>query len=393
MNLDTAIEIDLKGFFRWWARELAFLVPKSLRRRLSDRYGSVLLRSAANGFELDYADEDGVSLVKQSFEFAAPEAFQPFKSQYPALDKAELVFRLASGQALAKTVYLPLAAQENLQQVVGFELDRYTPFSADQVYFSAMPLGKTEFGQIQVLLVAIPKANLDEPLKQLDLFGLRPHKVEYQAAVEEYGEACAGFNLLPEQYRQHPSALSQSVHWLAWAAILLLSLAVLIWPVWLQAQAVDTLKEKVKQLEKQNRAVDAQQTEIDALHAETQKLIDIKRRSPALLSVLDELSRLLNDDTWLTHLNFADNHLQIQGQSPAASTLIGLLEDSTYFNNVSFVSPLTQDKNTGRERFQISMDVAMPAADGAAPDAEDAGEAELKPDAAVGLDNAETADE
>jgi general secretion pathway protein L len=79
-----------------------------------------------------------------------------------------------------------------------------------------------------------------------------------------------------------------------------------------------------------------------------------------LLAVLNELSHLLNDETWLTHMHFADNQLQIQGQSPAASTLISTLEASDFFSSVSFVSPLTQDKTTGRERFQISMTVTAP---------------------------------
>ena len=42
-----------------------------------------------------------------------------------------------------------------------------------------------------------------------------------------------------------------------------------------------------------------------------------------------------------------------------ASALISLLEASPFFSNVSFASPLTQDKATGMERFQISMDVSV----------------------------------
>jgi len=137
---------------------------------------------------------------------------------------------------------------------------------------------------------------------------------------------------------------------------------VLVLPVWMEGQAVESLKTRIRQLEKQNQVVDAQQTEIDALRTETQRLIDTKRQAPALLPVLNELSNLLNDDTWLTHMQFSEQHLQMQGQSPAASALIGVLEKSEFFSNVSFVSPLTQDKVTGRERFQISMDITMPVA-------------------------------
>jgi general secretion pathway protein L len=166
--------------------------------------------------------------------------------------------------------------------------------------------------------------------------------------------------LLPARFWQQTSKLSQSLQWLMGIVVLVLTCAVLVWPVWQESQAVDNLKARIKQLEKQNRIVDEQQSEIDAVHAETQKLIDIKTQSPALLAVLNELSHLLNDETWLTHMHFADNQLQIQGQSPAASTLISTLEASDHFSNVSFVSPLTQDKTTGRERFQISMTVTAP---------------------------------
>jgi general secretion pathway protein L len=161
----------------------------------------------------------------------------------------------------------------------------------------------------------------------------------------------------------------------------------MIWPVWLEGQAVDTLKARIQQLEKQTRVVDNQQGEIDALRAETQKLIDNKAQAPSILAALNELSLVLKEDTWLTHLQFNDKRMQIQGQSPAASALIGLLESSEYFSNVSFVSPLTQDKTTGRERFQISMDVSTPiekpeADDSEDTDSEDAEDSEDATDAA-----------
>jgi general secretion pathway protein L len=257
-------------------------------------------------------------------------------------------------------IYLPAAAQENLYQVVSFELDRYTPFNAEQVYFTLLPLGQTEHQQIRALLIAVPKPQLDRQLIILEALGIQPHRVDYAPALSEFPQSQGAYNLLPARFRQQTSKLSQSIQWLTGTLLLLLSCAVLVWPVLQEGQAVDSLKARIKQLEKQNRIVDEQQTEIDAIHAETQKLIDIKSSSPALLAVLNELSHLLNDETWLTHMHFADNQLQIQGQSPAASTLISTLEASDFFSSVSFVSPLTQDKTTGRERFQISMTVTAP---------------------------------
>ncbi len=362
MNLDTTITIDVKGFFQWWGRELAFLVPKVLRHRFRDHFGRLIFISSPQGFAVSFLDDDATLIDQQSLELTGNRNFQSLKAQHPNLEKAEIVLRLAHDQALHKLVYLPGAALENLQQVVGFELDRYTPFKAEQVYFTALMLGKTDQGQLKVLLIVVPKANLDQQLVSLEKLGVQPHKIEYAPLLDEFPVSDQAYNLLPERYRQRGDSLSQSLYWLLGCLSVVLILAALVWPVWMQGQAVDELKARLQQLEKQTRIVDNQQTEIDALRAETQKLIDNKYQAPSLLAALNELSVLLKEDTWLTHLQFTDKRMQIQGQSPAASALIGVLEGSEYFSNVSFVSPLTQDKTTGRERFQISMDVSTPVA-------------------------------
>lgn len=360
MNLDTTINIDLKGFFNWWGKELAFLVPKSLRQRLRDRHGCVVFTQEVQGYSVVFFDDDGKAVVRRQLDLAVNSGFQQLKMQYPAIEKAEIVLRLTADQALHKLIYLPVAAYENLQQVVGFELDRYTPFSVEQVYFNAIMLGKSDHGQLEVLLIVVPKSVLDQQLLLIETLGVRPHRIDYQPVLQHYPQIGHAFNLLPERYQHQGSKLIQSMHWGVNGLLVLMTVWVFVWPIWLQGQAVDSLKTSIKQLEKQNHIVDEQQTELDALRAETQKLIDIKYQSPALLAVMSELSNLLNDDTWLTHLQYSDKRMQIQGQSPAASALIGVLEQSEFFSNVSFVSPLTQDKTTGRERFQISMDVSMP---------------------------------
>ena len=47
----------------------------------------------------------------------------------------QVVLVLPDDQVLRRTVELPLAARENLREVVSFELDRYTPFAAEDVMF------------------------------------------------------------------------------------------------------------------------------------------------------------------------------------------------------------------------------------------------------------------
>jgi general secretion pathway protein L len=369
MNLQTTIDFDLKGFFHWWGQELSFLVPKRIRQILSDRPANLVFTPEDIGFNACLYPEGQINqpLFDCHLDSSDAVAYQNLNAQHVEIDKAECILRLTAAQAIAKVIYLPEAALENLQQVVGFELDRYTPFTADLAYYTVVTLGKTGQGQVRLLLVLCPQPVLDELLASLNSLGVRPIRVEYQYVNQNYPQLIGQYNLLPDRYRPETGRLAQSVHWLLSGLIFGLLLAAMVYPVWQEMQAVTVLKSQIKALEKDTHYVDEQQLEIDALSNQTQNLINIKNQSPELIAVLNELSHLLKDDTWLTNLQYSDKHMQIQGQSPMASALISTLEASRYFSKVSFVSPLTQDKTTGLERFQISMDVGAKLAEAAQP--------------------------
>jgi len=76
-----------------------------------------------------------------------------------------------------------------------------------------------------------------------------------------------------------------------------------------------------------------------------------------MVDVINALSKVLPNDTWVSYLRYNNKNLQLTGQSANASSLIALLEKLSYFQNVKFVSTVTKDRRTGLERFQISIDV------------------------------------
>ncbi|WP_369126298.1 hypothetical protein [Methylocucumis oryzae] len=43
----------------------------------------------------------------------------------------------------------------------------------------------------------------------------------------------------------------------------------------------------------------------------------------------------------------------LEGLSGSSSALIGLLEDSDYFSQTRFVSPVVQDSNAGQDMFKL----------------------------------------
>ena len=89
-----------------------------------------------------------------------------------------------------------------------------------------------------------------------------------------------------------------------------------------------------------------------------------EKKATAVMAVelIDEVSRIIPDHTWITRLNLSEKELQIQGQSSSSASLIAAIESSPHFENVRFVSPVVQIQGTENDRFHIAASVVEPSA-------------------------------
>jgi Tfp pilus assembly protein PilN len=80
-------------------------------------------------------------------------------------------------QAIVQQVFLPLAAQDNLRQVLEYEIERQLPFKSEDIYFDYLPVGQRG-EKLCVYVFATPKRNLAGLLSMLESFGIEPDGVE-----------------------------------------------------------------------------------------------------------------------------------------------------------------------------------------------------------------------
>ncbi|MGH7815792.1 MAG: PilN domain-containing protein, partial [Candidatus Binatia bacterium] len=80
-------------------------------------------------------------------------------------------------QAIIQQVFLPLAAEGNLRQVLEYEIERQLPFKREDIYFDFLPVGK-KGEKLCVYVFATPKKNLTSLLSMLESFGIKPNGVE-----------------------------------------------------------------------------------------------------------------------------------------------------------------------------------------------------------------------
>lgn len=358
-KLNSTIELDFKKFFRWWKRELSFLIPDRIKQLVSDRHGTIIVRPDGKQFALSYWSEGHEEpLIKLDRDDLGIAKYKEMLTADERLEKADLIFRLTRKYAIQKELSLPAAAKENLYQVVTYELSRYSPFRVEQAYFAVKAMEvANEPGQIRVMLILTAREVLDTFYGDLKAFGMIPKFVDYEDVANDLEQSEEPYNLLPEELREKTGKTAELIHASLTGLVLLLMVAALALPVWFEYRAVNALQEKIDAIEKEAKSIKALQSEVDALVDETKQLIDKKTEKPPVVAMLDTLSKLIKDDTWLTYSQYASGQLQMQGESPAASSLISVLEASDFFANAKFVSPVTRDNVTKLERFQITVDI------------------------------------
>jgi general secretion pathway protein L len=105
-----------------------------------------------------------------------------------------------------------------------------------------------------------------------------------------------------------------------------------------------------QRLEKGRAAASAEQAALTRSH---QLLERHKHEQPFTAMVVEDLSRILPDNTYLTELRIEGNKLQLVGMTREAPALIALLEKSGRFARASFSGPTTRMASDLSERFHI----------------------------------------
>lgn len=381
-------------------------------------------------------------------------------------------------EVIVQQVLLPVAAAENLQRVLDYEIERYLPFRRDEILYDFLP-GEKRGEKLSVYVFAIPKRSLDATLGVLESVGIKPLGVEttvtalanYLLFTQQINDNGAGLiaahaagreiiglrpkangwrpaadllfsyrfpnddwahgpaaELLLESGRQLPQwfcydnvgdlnglaanlssledlselgsvrlkgfepmrtadampAVGAALHGVREGAIrtnflrhegesegrgglsllngTLLVLLLVAMAVW---AASFPIKEelRLRRLEAENRklepavqALRLEEDRLETLRKEAGYLASLEQRRGEILRVMDELSRVVPNNTYLSNLRYRAGILEIQGSAENASALIPTLERSPVFQNVNFNAPSNRGRDN-RETFSVKAEV------------------------------------
>jgi general secretion pathway protein L len=348
------------GFFGWWSRALLSWLPPRLRLALGMDRGRLLLQREGGAIELrlqrlgeirDLGHLPGLGEGAGHI----PANIDPLAGLLaPAAAELPRWLVLPAANGLRRRLLLPAAAADRLRDVVGFEIERQTPFAADAVAFDARVLGRREHdGQIEAELVVVPRATLDPHLAVLGPLAATLAGVDVAAA----DGAPLGVNLLPPALRRRTAD-----PWRAWnlvlATIAVLATVALLWQLLdNRRDAADELQTQIERGAAPARRAAAERAELVAL-LEGQAFLDrLRATRPTDVEIIDELSRRLPDGTYLEKLAIEDNRLTLIGLSNEAAALVSRLQGSPLWRAPALAGALMPDPASGRDRFTLTAEL------------------------------------
>ncbi len=354
-----AMAQQLRRFLRWWRGELVSLLPGELRRHLQYSEHQLVLLFSGDTVQLTDCRhgqaEATVDIVPDAQGLLGLEQQeQLLKLRRRGGDRVAIL--LSQEQVLALSFPLPLEAENNLDEVLGYELGRHAPFKIEQVYYD-YTVQERRSGErtIWVSVTVVPRKQVEPMLTRVRNWGLIPAVVTVAEQANSSSSACSigEQNLLPRDEREADAGHASLAVKLLLLVALLLTALVAVYPILIQEMRITELQQQVTMVKKEAVSVQSMQLEMERVAAESAYVDDRKRQYPETLDVLNTLTRILPDDTWLERFEMRGARIRIQGMSADASSLIELLENASLLQKVSFDSPIVREPRIDRFRFQI----------------------------------------
>jgi general secretion pathway protein L len=347
----------LHAGWRWWAGEIAAMMPDRLRGALSP--GDPVIA-------IDVEDKD--TIVRRFADRGEQEIarlkradFTPEKLRavlHPYLSKAwflrdSFALRIGDSTALWRNLSLPLAARRNIASLLNHELERQSPIDRGAVYHDYKIVGVDRAaGRLDLVWRIVRRNPVDAALETCR-----------QAGVAIAVVAFIGDEMPPDggnfPVDARASALMRLRKWLVpalMALVLVLAAAALSLAYSREQLAADALAAQVDQARVDARITAHLRRDIDGAQQFTAFLVG-QKKSVMTSSLLAETTRLLPDGSWLTDLDYRDGEVRIQGLSNSAASLIAIFDASPLFTDAEFRSPLTQAQGPGLERFDLSFKI------------------------------------
>jgi general secretion pathway protein L len=341
----------------WWLREFLALLPEKAAQWLmgadeialwlAHDEAFVQFRLCIKGKELD--------VVRMAAGEYTAAAIDDLLTRHQ-LRRSDVTIGIAlrPEQIFPRRLVLPLEAAGNVEEIVARELADRTPFRLADIHYDYVITRET--GKIIVRQRLVKRDSVEAAAQTL---GLDVSEIGILEASAQRGEPAEDLTVRLRRDR------SDRTFWVRRAAIGLagaaavLVLTACVTDYWRQQSALDELELQIAKVRREAQEVRDAFAKLEHGQSGFRHLLARKNQAPALLSIWDEVTRLVPSDSWLTELHLTssvssqDYHVAVSGFSPAAAKLVVIFDASPKFREAALTTAVALDPVEQRERFAL----------------------------------------
>lgn len=353
-------------FLSWWKSQLKSFVPVKYQAQLFPQPTKVLLVQNDENVEVWLQADDATQ--KQESKNSEEQWWHQVQHIINQADGKKVIvqYLIPNETALVRKIGLPQGAKENLDDVISFELDKYVPFSANQVQL-AYKIDKENSNDEKLLLdlAVIPKQEIQKIIKFCDEKSVTLDGIDVNTSDVNNDPRIIGVNLLPQDNRKAFDYFNLKLNVGLGVVLLVLIYFVMYTSIANKEGRIERLTEINAELQKQARTAKLLRKELKSVIVSSKFLKNKKDSLPSMGTLIADLTTRLPDSTYVTRLKVNAERLEIAGQSDNANSLVPELNKSENWYAPQIVGGVVPDPRTQKEKFTIKADLQEPQVEGA----------------------------
>lgn len=342
--------VEIAAFSAWWLQELRdswLAIFERLASRRSQRF--ILDLSADTAILRKVSGGSPQESMERPFAFTGK--LPPLQQIWPegAPQRARVTVILPQSSVLLCHLRVPPVSDWDLAHVVELQLEREAPLPREQLYVDWQVVDKLP-DQSRTVAVAIARRTYLERLcEAIRSWGWQPVAMRCRTNDSEL----LRFNLLPRPIRRLSFDIGKRERRLTYSTLALCAAYALItggqwwYERWSLREPLERARSQAASLSRERNALSAGVAPLVSLH----ELMRTASASDALVA----MTSAMPDDTWVYQADIRAGAgvvtLVMEGYTPAATSLLEMLEQSAPFVAIELVETTSGD--AGLDRFEI----------------------------------------
>ena len=276
---------------------------------------------------------------------------QPPADWKTAFDGSRIEVRLQSAYVVSRLLDFPSQAADFLDGMVRAQVDRLTPWTAAEAVFGWGSPQSVSNDRIEIAFSATSAAKVDPLLRLAKMVGAASIVVSAPAVGSD--GAPLQVTLLDRQLRGLAGPQVPRLLRIGLVSVVLAAVASLLLNIYLGGSLQSEQADLQRQISQRRAALRIGTNGESGIGL----LAKRKQTTPSSVMVLEALSRVLPDSTYVTELRIEGSKVQVVGMTQDAPSLIRLLEQSPQFTHATFFAPTTHAANEPAERFHVEANI------------------------------------